>query len=330
MPISRFSLIPALFVFLVFLLSPCAMSSEISLLRIGTGGLLGVYYPVGKAIAEGLTASAIAPDLVAVAQTSGGSVANVRALAAGEIEAGLVQADSAHRALHGEGPFADVPGASGIRAVASLYPERLQIIVRRDAQIASVNDFRGKSVSLDETGSGTLAVMRLVLAAHGLTEKDFNPVYLKPEFTTERLAEGKLQGFCLMAGTPAKAVLDVFGPGHLLVPVAPDMSRRVGREHPYLVPGVIPGGTYPGIPDTPTIEVNALLVVREDMNVELVHALTAALWNERTGELLRAAHAQGRQVTLETSLQGLSIPLHEGARRFYAEKGLVPRGEMSP
>lgn len=329
MPMFRFSLISAFFACLALLLPPCAMSSEIRLLRIGTGGLLGVYYPIGKAIAEGVTAAAIAPDLVAVAQTSGGSVANVRALAAGEIEAGLVQADSAHRALHGEGPFADVAGVSGIRAVASLYPERLQIIARRDAQIASVEDFRGKSVSLDETGSGTLAVMRLVLDAYGLTEKDFNPVYLKPEFTTERLAEGKLQGFCLMAGTPAKAVLDIFDSGHLLVPVTPEMSQRVGRAHPYLVPGVIPAGTYPGIPDTPTIEVNALLVVREDMDAELVHALTAALWNERTVELLRTAHAQGRQVTIETSLQGLSIPLHEGARRFYAEKGLVPPGDIS-
>lgn len=326
----RCSLIPALIACLTLLLPPSAMSGEIGLLRIGTGGLLGVYYPIGKAMAEGMTEAFIDRDLVAVAQTSGGSVANVRALAAGEIEAGLVQADSAHRALHGEGPFADVPGASGIRAVASLYPERLQIIARRDAQIRGVADFRGKSVSLDETGSGTLAVMRLVLEAYGLAEKDFNPVYLKPEFTTERLAEGKLQGFCLMAGTPAKAILDIFGPGHLLVPVAPEISERIARAHPYLVPGVIPAGTYPGIPDTPTIEVNALLVVREDMDAERVHALTEALWNARTGELLRAAHAQGRQVTLETSLQGLSIPLHEGARRFYAEKGLVPHGETSP
>lgn len=326
----RFSLISALVVCMAFLQPAGALSSDLKLLRIGTGGLLGVYYPIGKAMAEGITEASIAPDLVAVAQTSGGSVENVRALAAGEIEVGLVQADSAHRALRGEGPFADMAGASGIRAVASLYPERLQIITRRDAQISSVADFRGKSVSLDETGSGTLAVMRLVLKAHGLTEQDFSPVYLKPEFTTERLAGGLLQGFCLMAGTPAKAILDIFGPGYRLIPVASEISQRIGRAHPYLVPGLIPAGTYPGIPDTPTIEVNALLVVREDMNADLVHALTQALWNARTGELLRESHVQGRQVTLETALKGLSIPLHEGARRFYADKGLTPRGNVSP
>lgn len=310
----------------VLLAPPGASPQDAGLLRIGTGGLLGVYYPVGKALAEGITAASVAPGLVAVAQTSGGSVANVRALIDREIEAGLVQADSAHRALHGQGPFAGMAGASGIRAVASLYPERLQILVRRDAGIARVEDIRGKAVSLDEAGSGTLAVMRVVLEAHGLTENDFRPVYLKPEFTLDRLSEGKLDGFCLMAGTPAKAVQDVFGPQHMLVPVAPGISRA----HPYLVPGLIPAGTYPGVPDTPTIEVSALLVVREDMDESLVQALTAAVWNERTGALLREAHVQGRHVVLESALHGVSIPLHEGARRFYAEAGLLPAGAAAP
>jgi TRAP transporter TAXI family solute receptor len=309
---------------------PGAFPQDAGLLRIGTGGLLGVYYPVGKALAEGITAASVAPGLVAVAQTSGGSVANVRALADREIEAGLVQADSAHRALHGQGPFAGMAGASGIRAVASLYPERLQILVRREAGIARVDDIRGKAVSLDEAGSGTLAVMRVVLEAHGLAEKDFRPVYLKPEFTLDRLSEGKLDGFCLMAGTPAKAVQDAFGPQHMLVPVAPDIAAGISRAHPYLVPGLIPAETYPGIPDTPTLEVNALLVVREDMDENLVHALTAAVWNERTGALLREAHAQGRHVVMESALQGVSIPLHEGARRFYAEAGLLPAGAAAP
>lgn len=315
---------------LAMLAPPPAPAQDVRLLRIGTGGLLGVYYPVGKALAEGVTAASIAPGLVAVAQTSGGSVANVRALAGGEIEAGLVQADSAHRALHGEGIFADMAGASGIRAVASLYPERLQILVRRDAGIRSVSDFRGRSVSLDETGSGTLAVMQVLLAAHGLTEDDFRPVYLKPEFTLDRLAAGKLQGFCLMAGTPAKAIQGVFGQDYGIVPIAADIAAGISQAHPYLVPGLIPAGTYPGIPDTSTLEVNALLVVREDMDETLVHALTAAVWSERTGELLRSAHDQGRHISLATALKGLSIPLHEGARRFYEEKGMLPREGLEP
>jgi TRAP transporter TAXI family solute receptor len=289
-----------------------------------------VYYPMGKALAAGITSASIAPELIAVEQTSGGSVDNLRALLAGEIEVGLVQADVAHRALHGEEPFKEIDGAAQVRAVASLYPERLQILTRRDAGIRRIQDFRGKSVSLDEAGSGTLAVMRIVLAAHGLGETDFDPVYLKPEFTQERLATGKLQGFSLMAGTPAKAIADIFGQDHFLVPVEPEIAARINHSYPYLAAGFIPEGAYQGVPQTPTLEVHALLVIREDMDEDLVYRMTAAIWSEQTQALLQEAHPQGRFVTLDSALSGVSIPLHPGARRFYDEQGLSTNGNLSP
>jgi hypothetical protein len=313
-----------------FLIAAPAAAQEFTMLRIGTGGLLGVYYPIGKALAAGITSASLAPDLIAVEQTSGGSVDNLRALLAGEIEVGLVQADVAHRALHGEEPFNEIDGAERVRAVASLYPERLQILTRRDAGIRRIQDFRGKSVSLDEVGSGTLAVMRIALAAHGLGEKDFDPVYLKPEFTQERLAGGKLQGFSLMAGTPAKAIADLMDQDYFLVPIEPEIAARISQAYPYLAAGFIPEGAYPGVPQTPTLEVHALLVVRDDMNEQFVYAMTEALWNEQTQTLLQEAHPQGRFVTLDSALSGVSIPLHPGAQRFYEDKGLLPRGSSLP
>lgn len=309
-----------------FLIAASAAAQDFRMLRIGTGGLLGVYYPIGKALAAGITNASIGPGVIAVEQTSGGSVDNLRALLAGEIEAGLVQADVAHRALHKQEPFAEVDGADRVRAVASLYPERLQILTRRDAGIRRIQDFRGKSLSLDEVGSGTLAVMRIVLAAHGLGEKDFDPVYLKPEFTQERLASGKLQGFSLMAGAPAKAIADLMGQDYFLVPVEPQIAAQISQAYPYLTAGHIPEGAYQGVPQTPTLEVHALLLVRDDMSEELVFALTEALWNEQTQALLREAHPQGRFVTLDSALSGLSIPLHPGAQKFYEAKGLLPGG----
>ncbi len=182
-----------------------ADSGEIPLLRIGTGGPMGVYYPVGQALALGFSSSQKDSGRVAVAQTSGGSVANVQALARKEIEAGLVQADVAFQALEGEGPFSG-NRKTCLRAIASLYPERLQVLVRRNAGIRHFKDLKGKPVSLDELGSGTLAVMRVVLEAHGLTETDLKPVYLKPEFILERLTQERMDGISLMAGTPTPAI----------------------------------------------------------------------------------------------------------------------------
>ena len=303
------------------------------LFRIGTGGLAGVYYPIGKLIAEGLTGATDGrtdgltkvPGYIGVAQSSGGSVANVQAVVSGEIEAGLVQADVALLAYEARGPFAGNQEARQVRAVAGLYPEKFQIVTRRDADIRSVADLQGKIISLDEPGSGTLAVMRIVLAAHGLSEKDLQPVYLKPEFTLEKLSQGEMQGFVVMAGTPMKAVTSLAGLGIFLVPIAPDAAARIHDQFPFLVPGIIPAGVYKNVPETPTLEVRALLVVRSTMDEELVHQVTAALWSDRTQALLKNGHPQGRSISPETALLGVSIPLHPGAERYYREKGLLEK-----
>jgi TRAP transporter TAXI family solute receptor len=172
-----------LFLSLILMVSFSLTASEASsprgLFRIGTGGLTGVYFPIGKLIAEGLTGqgdSGVA-GFIGVAQNSAGSVENVRAVVAGEIEAGLVQADVAAWAFNSEQVFSGNEATRALRAVASLYPEKFQIVTRRDANIHNFADLRGKRISVDEIGSGTLSVMRIVLAAHGMSENDLKPVY---------------------------------------------------------------------------------------------------------------------------------------------------------
>jgi hypothetical protein len=289
---------------------------------------MGVYYPIGQALALGFSSTKTDSGRVAVAQTSGGSVANVQALARKEIEAGLVQADVAFQALEGKGPFSEKK--SCLRAIASLYPERLQVLVRRDAGVRHFKDLEGKAVSLDESGSGTLAVMRIALAAHGMTETDLKPVYLKPEFTLESLTRGRLDGISLMSGTPAPAIEEIMGPDFTLVPIEPRVAKTIHQAHPYFLPAVIPGGTYPGVPDIPTLEVYALLLVREDIDVDLVYHLTETLWSDRTQQLLQSAHSLGRSVTMTSSLHGLTVALHPGAVRFYRKQGGLPEGDAIP
>lgn len=302
--------------------------------RIGTGGLTGVYYPIGKLIASGLTE----PDkgnggvrgLVGVAQNSAGSIENVRAVVTGEIDAGLVQADVAAWAFQGEHVFAGDKSPRVLRAVASLYPEKFQIVTRRDANIHQVSKLRGKRISIDEIGSGTLSVMRIVLEAHGLTEKDLLPVYLKPVFTQDKMVSGELQGFVMMAGIPMEAVTRISDIGISLVPIAPEIASRISARYPYLVPGEIPAEVYPGIPATPTLQVYALLVVSSETPEELVYAVTTALWSKRTLSLLNEGHPQGKMITLKTALDGVSIPVHPGAERFYREQGITVKGTPTP
>ncbi len=246
-----------------------ATGETIRLFRIGTGGATGVYYPIGKLIAEGLTRPAEekdipgapvngVPGIIGVAQNSAGSIENVRAVVSGQIEAGLVQADIAASAFQSEHVFAKDPSGSALRAVASLYPEMFQLVTRRDANVRSVPDLRGKRFSIDELGSGTLSVMRIVLAAYGLSESDFSPVYLKPVFTQEKMAQNELQGFAMMAGAPMKAVTQLSDIGLFLVPIDSNKASEINARFPYLVPGKIPSGVYSGIAETPTLQVYAL------------------------------------------------------------------------
>jgi uncharacterized protein len=328
-PAGRYFMALCLLFFFFFSVS-LGSAQDIKLFRIGTGGIRGVYYPIGKAVAEGINETPEISNLFAVAQTSGGSVENIRNMMNKEIEAGLIQADVAHLAFHGQGQFAHVSSGNDLRAVASLYPERLQIVTRREANITNISDLRGKSISLDEAGSGTLAVMRLVLETHGLSEKDLLPVYLKPEFIMDRFASGGLDGFSLMAGTPTRAITDLADHDLRLLPIASQMANAINQRQPYLVPGVIPQGTYKGIAETPTIEVHALLMVHKDLEENLVYNITATLWNEQTQTLLQEAHFQGKSVVLDSALNGLSVPLHPGSLRFYHEQGLSPHKEITP
>ncbi len=330
-----------LFLFLLLTIpTPCVGEAK-HLLRIGTGGLTGVYYPVGKLIAQGLTEDAErkealetgvqgVPGYIGVAQNSAGSIENVRTVASGEIELGIVQADVAAWAFRSEYVFAGDKSVGVVRAIASLYPEKFQIVTRRDANIRNVLDLREKRISVDEIGSGTLSVMRIVLEAHGLSEKDLLPVYLKPVFTQDKMVKGDLQGFVMMAGVPMEAVTQLSDIGISLVPIAPEMALRISARFPYLVPGKIPAGVYPGIPDTPTVQVNALLVVSSAMHEDLVYQVTASLWSERTLSLLKRGHPQGKSITPQTALVGISIPLHPGAERFYREHGMLQKGTPSP
>ncbi len=321
-------------ILLMVLLSATPAGSENSaphLFRIGTGGRTGVYFPIGRIIAEGITSYSSedaseeveaggVPGYIGVAQNSAGSIDNVLGVAAGDVEAGLVQADVAAWAFNGEYVFKNNDKVRVIRAVASLYPEKLQIVTRRDARIHNINDLRGKRISIDEVGSGTLAVMRIVLEAHNLSEKDFMPVYLKPVLTRDKMVNGELQGFAMMAGAPITAVSRLLNIDISLVPISDSAAARIASHYPYLVPGKIPAGTYPGIDETPTIAVHALLVVSAAMDEALVYRITAALWSQRTVSMLKAGHPQGKTIAPEKALIGISIPLHPGAKKYYEEQ----------
>lgn len=295
--------------------------------RIGTGGTGGTYFPVGGMIANAISEASGAgvKGLVATAVASNGALANLNAISAGQFDAGLTQADVAYWAWSGTGLFEGRPKIDIIRFVANLYPESIQIVVRRGSEIRSVADLRGKRVSLDEPGSGTLIEARIVLQAFGLSEKDLRPEYLKMGPAADRMKEGALDAFFAVGGWPIGAIAELAASegGIDLLSIDDAVADRLLSQYAFFSRYVIPAEAYKGSPETATIAVGAQLVTSARISDELIHGVTRALWNDNTRKLLDSGHAKGRLIRRETALVGAGIPLHPGAERFYREAGLL-------
>lgn len=295
--------------------------------RIGTGGTGGTYFPVGGMIANAISEASGTgvKGLVATAVASNGSLANINAIGAGQFEAGLTQADVAYWAWSGTGLFEGRPKVDSIRFVANLYPESVQIVVKRGSGIRSVADLKGKRVSLDEPGSGTLIDARIVLAAYGLTDRDLKPEYLKMGPAADRMRDGALDAFFTVGGWPTGAIAELASSqgGIDLLPVDGDAAQRLLRQYSFFSADVIPADAYKGSAETKTIAVGAQLVTSAKLADALVHDITKALWNDATRKMLDAGHAKGKLIRRETAVDGAGIPLHPGAERFYREAGIL-------
>jgi TRAP transporter TAXI family solute receptor len=313
--------------------SPSAQEGQF--FRIGAASTSGTFFEIGGVIASAISKPAGSPPcehggscgvsgLVAVTQATQGSVENLRMVAAGQIESGIAQSDIASWAYAGTGIFAAAGPLKNLRAIASLFPETLQLVVRDDSPIQTLADLRGKRISLGQPASGTLADARVVLAAAGLTEKDMTAEYLRPGVAAENVKDGTLDGFFIIAGVPVPAIRDLAAETPVrLIPVNGDVLAKMQESSASYRRSAIPPGTYPGITtETPSIGFDALWIVSADAPDDLIYAITKALWNDATQRLLEARDPLGKQVRLEDALDGLSIPLHSGAKRFYREAGL--------
>lgn len=309
-------------------------AEELRIFRIGTGGVAGTYYPIGGMIAHAVSnppgdrpceqgGSCGPPGLVAIAQSANGSVANVEDMRQRNLESGFVQSDIAYWAYTGTGTFSGGPPITELRSIASLYPESIHIVTRNKAGIDSVRDLIGKRVSLDEPGSGTLIDAQLVLNEYGISRQDIEVEYLKPDVAVKRIKDNKLDAFFFVAGYPARAVSELAADTDIkLLPIDGPVADRLVARYRFFAREAIPEGVYQGIDRVETVNVGAQWLVSASVDVETVYGITKTLWSESSRKLLDNGHVKGRHITLQTALQGIAVPLHPGAERYYRELGI--------
>ena len=312
-----------------------AAAQDITLFRIGTGGTAGTYFPIGGLIANAISnppgsrscadgGSCGVPGLVATAVASNGSVANVAGIANGSMQSGFVQSDIAYWALNGNGIYEGRPKVDVLCSIANLYPESFHLVTRKGAGIKSMKDLRGKRMSLDEPGSGTLVDARLIMAAYGMTEKDIKAEYLKPQQSADKFKDGALDAFFSVAGWPEGAIAELAATtGIDLVPIDGPEVEKLIKQYGFFSADEIPDGAYKNVAGVKTVSVNAIWATSSKQPEGLIYSVTAALWNANTRKLLDSGHAKGRAIKLESALLGLGIPLHPGAEKFYKEKDLL-------
>jgi TRAP transporter TAXI family solute receptor len=315
-----------------------ALGQDIRFFRIGTGSTAGANFPIGGLIASVISnppgsrdcdrgGSCGVPGMIAVAQATQGSAENAREVGLGRLDAGIVQADVAAMAYEGRGDFSGKNRLPNLRALASLYPETMQIVVRRDSRITTLAGLKGKRISLDTPLSGTQPAARAVLAQAGIKIADIKPVYVDVGTATDMVREGKIDGFFYVGGHPAPAIAQLSETIDIrLVPVAANLVERLHKTEPHYLPGAIPANAYKGIEDTPTLSVQTLLVVNETLPEDLAYNILRSLWHRTARVMLSSGHPQGKMIRLATALDGVSIPLHPGAWRYYAELGLLKDG----
>jgi TRAP transporter TAXI family solute receptor len=321
-------------VILATLVATLAWADEPRFFRIGTAGTAGTYFQVGGILASAISSPPGSPNcqrggncgvpgLIAVAQATQGSVENVDLIGRRQLESALAQADIASWAYHGTGIFKSKGAITNLRAIAALFPESIHLVVLNDSPIKSLRDLKSKRVGLGEKESGTLADARIVLEAAGLTERDVKPDYSRLNEAADGLRAKTLDAFFVVGGYPIPAVTELAAATPIrLVPVSDEGLDKLKKRYPFFTRTTIPADAYPGLDaETPTLGLNALWIAAAEVPEQVVYEITKSLWNEPTRKFLATRHIMGRRIALERALDGLDIPLHPGADRYYREIG---------
>ncbi len=322
---------PSLIGFGLWALLCCAVLSSLSAkawaqatpLTIGTGGKMGVYYIVGQSICK-LVNRDFEGEIDCRAPATAGSIANLKALRAGELNLAVTQSDWQYHAYHGS-DAGKLPGGpyKNLRALFSIHAEPFTVVARSDSGIRKFQDLKGKRVNVGHPGSGPRGTMEVVIKALGWQMSDFAVTSeLRPHELSAALCDDKVDAVVFTIGHPSRAVKEVLArcPARM-VPVEGAQIEALTSRHDYYAKSIIGGSLYQGVSDdVPTFGVGATVVASTDTDSETVYKVVRSLFeNFNHFRKLHPAFAKLKEEDMITRM--LSAPLHAGALRYYKERG---------
>jgi TRAP transporter TAXI family solute receptor len=302
-----------------------AYSGAQQFLTIGTGGVTGVYYPTGGAIARLVNKYKKETGIRCTVESTGGSVYNLNTIAAGELDMGVAQSDQQYLAYYGQGKFESVGPNKDLRSVFSVHPEPFTLVARADSGIKNFMDLKGKRVNLGSPGSGQRATMEVMMEAAGLKISDLKLASeLKMAEQASALCDTKIDAISYVVGHPNGAIKEATTSCNaVIVSVTGKAVEGLIAENAYYRKAVIPGGMYRGTDaDATTFGVGATFVTSAKVSEKVIYTVVKAVFeNFETFKKLHPAFSVLKKE--EMVKDGLSAPLHKGAIKYYKEAGLM-------
>ena len=308
----------------VVALAPAPAAQPRRVVTIAAGSVDGVYYPIAGAISR-IASETRSLNIRATVESSGGSLENVQLMRAGEADFALLQNDVAYYAFNGIGlePFVGKPVKSLV-GVFSVYPQAVHLIATHASGVKSVRDLKGKRIAFGPQGSATEQNALQVLAAHGVAEGDLaGSVRVSFTAAVDQLKAGAVDAAFFSIAVGAPVIDQALASGKLsLISVGASASEALAQKYPFYTKDEIPANTYKNQDREVVVPaVMAMLVARSSLPEELVYQFTKAVFDNLPQ--FHAAHAAARNLTLQTALVGMALPLHPGAERFFKEKGIA-------
>jgi TRAP transporter TAXI family solute receptor len=288
-------------------------------IRMATGGNTGTYYAFGSAVGQILSEKTKIPVTI---QSTGASKANIQLIAAGEVELAIVQNDVMDYAYKGTDLFAGEQIQS-FSTMAALYAEVCQVVANPASGIKTIADLKGKNVSVGDAGSGTEFNARQILEAYGITFNDIGKQNLSFGASADALRDNKIDAFFCVAGAPTTAVVDLaIGKEIVVLDVDDTHAAQLIKNYPFYTQYPIPARSYRGLTgDVKTVAVKATFIVSKKLSDDTVYQLTKTLM-ESKGEI-QAAHAKGAELSVAYAVEGISVPFHPGAEKYFREIGAL-------
>lgn len=306
----------ALILTLVTVLSLSACGGAENNLTFATGSETGTYYAFGGVIAQSVTANS---DYTVTAVSSDGSKANVLLLSSGDAQLGFCQSDVMAYAYNGTSTFADVGAVNDFSTVANLYMEQVQIVTC-NPNIKTVEDLRGKKVSVGASGSGVYFNAIDILGAYGMTEDDIVANFQNFSDSADSLTDGTIDAAFIVAGAPTTAITTLAtGKDVYLVSLDDEHIDELMKTSPYYTKTVIPASVYGLESDTTTVAVGAVVIARDDVSEDAVYAFVSDLFENKDS----LAHGKASELDVEFAANITAVPYHSGAAKYFAEQGIT-------